>query len=69
MSTTTDAREALFTGKDDGVRSIYNRLLEVLQMPYRILCNGVQREGVKVSPYRALGVSVIHRYIILGLFP
>src|SRR5690349_12485453 len=30
MNTTTDAREALFTGKDDVVRSIYHRLLEVL---------------------------------------
>ena len=30
MSTITDAREALFTGKDDVVRSIYARLLEAL---------------------------------------
>jgi hypothetical protein len=30
MSTTTDAREALFTGKDDVVRFIYDRLLEAL---------------------------------------
>lgn len=30
MSTTTDARKALFTGKDDIVRSTYDRLLEVL---------------------------------------
>ncbi len=30
MSTTTDAREALFTGKDDVVRSIYDRLVEAL---------------------------------------
>jgi hypothetical protein len=30
MSTTTDAREALFTGKDNVVRSIYERLLEAL---------------------------------------
>src|SRR5437588_11642834 len=30
MSTITDAREALFTGKDDVVRSIYARLLEAI---------------------------------------
>ena len=30
MSTTTDAREALFTGKDESLRSLYHRLLEVL---------------------------------------
>ncbi len=30
MSITTDAREALFIGKDDIVRSIYERHLEAL---------------------------------------
>ena len=30
MSSTTDAREALFIGKDDVVRSLYDRLVEAL---------------------------------------
>jgi hypothetical protein len=35
--------------------------------PYRILCNGVKREGVKASPALASGFSVIHRCTKFGM--
>src|SRR6266516_3467156 len=57
MSTTTDAREALFTGKDDVVRSIYHRLLEVLHT-----LGPFQEEPKKTSIHlvRTVGFAGVH---------
>ncbi len=58
MSTTTDAREALFTGKDDVVRSIYDRLLEVLHTIGRF-----QEEPKKTS------IHLVHTVGFAGVHP
>jgi hypothetical protein len=58
MSTTTDAREALFTGKDDVVRSTYDRLLEALHT-----VGPFQEEPKKTS------LHLVHRVGFAGVHP
>lgn len=58
MSTTTDARQALFTGKDDVVQSIYNRLLEVLHT-----LGPFQEEPKKTS------IHLVHTVGFAGVHP
>ena len=58
MSSTTDAREALFTGKDDIVRSIYERLLEALHT-----IGPFQEEPKKTS------LHLVHRVGFAGVHP
>jgi hypothetical protein len=36
-------------------------------MPYRFLCNGVKREGVKASPILASGFSALYCYTKIGM--
>jgi hypothetical protein len=67
MSTTTDAREALFTGKDDIVRSIYDRLLEALHT-----VGPFQEEPKKTSLHlvHTVGFAGVHprkSYLLLNL--
>jgi uncharacterized protein DUF5655 len=67
MSTTTDAREALFIGKDDIVRSIYARLLEALHT-----IGPFEEEPKKTSIHlvHSVGFAGIHprkSYLILNL--
>ncbi len=67
MSTTTDAREALLTGKDDVVRSIYGRLLDALQT-----IGPFQEEPKKTSIHlvHRVGFAGVHlrkSYMILNL--
>jgi hypothetical protein len=58
MSTTTDAREALFIGKDNVVRSIYERLLEALHT-----IGPFQEEPKKTS------LHLVHRVGFAGVHP
>ena len=58
MSTTTDARQALFTGKDEVVQSIYNRLLEVLRT-----LGPFQEEPKKTS------IHLVHTVGFAGVHP
>jgi hypothetical protein len=58
MSTTTDARQALFTGKDDVVQFIYNRLLEVLRT-----LGPFQEEPKKTS------IHLVHTVGFAGVHP
>jgi hypothetical protein len=67
MSTTTDARDALFTRRDDVVRSIYDRLLEALHA-----IGPFQEEPKKTSIHlvHAVGFAGIHprkSYLLLNL--
>ena len=67
MANTTDASDALFTGKDEAVRSIYHRLLEVLRT-----LGPFQEEPKKTSIHlvRTVGFAGIHprkSYLILNL--
>jgi hypothetical protein len=58
LSATTDAREALFTGKDEVVRSIYDRLLEVLHT-----VGPFQEEPKKTS------IHLVHTVGFAGVHP
>jgi hypothetical protein len=58
MSTTTDAREALLTGKDDFIRSIYDRLLEALHT-----IGPFQEEPKKTS------IHLVHKVGFAGVHP
>ena len=67
MSTITDAREALFTGKDDLVRSIYARLLEAIHT-----LGPFQEEPKKTSLHlvHTVGFAGVHprkSYLLLNL--
>jgi len=64
---TTDARESLFTGKDDVVRSIYDRLLETLRT-----IGPFQEEPKKTSLHlvHTVGFAGVHprkSYLLLNL--
>ena len=67
MSTNADAREALFTGKGDVVRSIYDRLLEAVRA-----VGPFQEEPKKTSLHlvHTVGFAGVHprkSYLLLNL--